>query len=482
MFNGHHNCHGAKHMPHDILSPAEITVIHQTSMKLLENVGVVFPHEDALAVFRQHGYKVDGPKVYLTETRVMEALATVPGQFTLNARNPQKSVTVGGAGGPVFAPAYGAPFLVDAETGKRIPTLDDYHQLAKLAQALPNQDVSGHLLVEPGDVPAATAHLHMLHAHMIHSDKAFVGSAAGQIGARQTMEMARILFGGDLQDRPVTIGLINSLTPLGYSVEMLEALLEYAHWRQPVIIAALAMAGSTAPVTLAGMLALQNAELLAGIALTQLISPGTPVVYGSTSTNIDMRSGALAIGSPELSQMIAAHAQLARYYRMPSRSGGALTDASTPDGQAGFESMMSLLTTVNSGVSFVLHAAGILSSYLAFSYEKFVMDDELCGMVRHFQHGFAVTPETLAYDTIVQVGPGKNFLMEEHTLRHCRTEFWKPALSDRRGLEAWMQGGRQDAVARARRRWQKLLREHQDPELDSTIVRQLQAYLQEHLA
>jgi trimethylamine---corrinoid protein Co-methyltransferase len=467
-------------MPYDVLSKTDLDQIHQTSMRLLENVGIVFPHEEALAAFRQHGAKVDGQKVYLTEAQVMQALKTVPAQFILEARNPQRNVTVGGE--TVFAPGYGAPFLVDAETGKRAPTLEDYHNLAKLAHALPNQDVSGHLIVEPGNVPAATAHLHMLQAHLTHSDKPFMGSAAGQVGARQTMEMASLVFGGDLKDRPVTISLINSLTPLAYSVEMLEALLEYIRWGQPVIIAALAMAGSTAPVTLAGMLASQNAELLAGIALTQWMHPGLPVVYGSTSTNIDMKSGALAIGSPELSQMIAAHTQLARFYGMPSRSGGALTDASYPDAQAGFESMMGLLTAVNSGVSFVLHAAGILSSYLAFSYEKFVMDDEMCGMVRYFKRGFAVNPETLAYDVIAAVGPGKNFLVEDHTVRHCRKAFWKPAVCDRGGLEAWMQGGQHDAVARARQRWQRLLREHKDPALDPTVERQLQDYLQKHIA
>ncbi len=467
-------------MPYDILSQADLETIHQTSMRLLDQVGVVFPLEEALAAFRQHGARVDGQRVYLTEGQVLEALKTAPAQFTLAARNPQRNVTVGGES--VFAPGYGAPFLVDAEAGKRAPTLEDYHNLAKLAHALPNQDVSGHLLVEPSDVPAATAHLHMLHAHLIHSDKPFVGSAAGRQGARQTMEMASLVFGGDLRQQPVTISLINSLTPLAYSVEMLEALLEYIHWRQPVIIAALAMAGSTAPVTLAGMLAMQTAELLAGITLTQWMSPGMPVVFGSTSTNIDMKSGALAIGSPELSQMIAAHGQLARYYGLPSRSGGALTDASYPDAQSGFESMLGLVTAVNSGISFVLHAGGILSSYLAFSYEKLVMDDEMCGMVRNFRRGFAVTPETLAYDVIAAVGPGKNFLVEDHTVRHCRKAFWRPAMADRGGLEAWEQGGRQDAVARARRRWQKLLGEHKDPALDATTERQLQNYLQKYLA
>ena len=219
--------------------------------------------------------------------------------------------------------------------------------------------------------------------------------------------------------------------------------------RQPVIIAALAMAGSTAPVTLAGVLALQNAELLAGVALTQLISPGTPVIIGSTSTNIDMKTGSLAIGSPELSQMIAAHAQLARFYNLPSRSGGALTDASYPDAQAGFEGMMALLTTVNCGVDFMLHAGGILSVYLAFSFEKFVLDDEMCGMVRRFHEGIRVEPATLAYDVAASVGVGGNFLAEDHTVERCRTEFWRPAVCDRSGLDAWTKGGRQTAVDRA---------------------------------
>ena len=466
-------------MPHTFLSPADIEQVHQTSMKLLDEVGVNFPHAGALAVFAEHGIRVDGVRVYPTEAQIMGAVGSVPKQFTIHARDPQRSVVVGD-GAPVFAPGYGAPFLVDGETGKREPTLEDYHNLVKLAHALPNQDMSGFLIVEPAETP--DAHLHMLHAHMTHSDKPFIGSAAGGEGARHSMEMAEITFGGDLGDKAVTISLINSLTPLGYSGEMLDALMEYARWRQPVVIAALAMAGSTAPITLAGMLAVQNAELLAGVLLTQLASPGMPVVYGSTSTNIDMRSGALCIGSPELSQMIAAHAQLARHYGLPSRGGGALTDASYPDAQAGFESMMGLMTTVDSGIDFVLHSAGILSSYLAFSYEKFVLDDEMCGSVRHLARGFEVNPETLAYEVAAAVGPGGNYLIEDHTVRHCRTIFWKPAVSHREGLESWMAGGRLDAVARARRRWQQLVGEHQDPAMDPGIRQRLDAYLDEHTA
>lgn len=461
-------------MPYfELLSSDELAQIHNTAMKLLDRVGVAFPQAEALRVFQQAGARTDGNRVFLTETQVMDALRSVPARFTLCARNPARSVTIGG-GQSVFAPGYGAPFLVDAEQGKRAATVEDYHNLARLSHALPNQDVSGHLLVDPEGVPAA--HLQMLYAHIVHSDKPFMGSAAGARGAQQTLELGRILF-GDITGTPFTISLINSLTPLGFSTEMLDALVAYAQARQPVVVAALAMAGSTGPATLAGTLALQTAELLAGIVLTQWISPGAPVVFGSTSTNIDMKSGALCIGSPELSQLIAAHAQLARFYGIPSRSGGALTDASSPDAQAGFESMMSLLTTVNSGVDFVLHSTGILSSYLAFSYEKFVLDDEMCGMVRRLRRGFEVSPETLAYEVTEKVGPGGNFLMEDHTLKHCRTEFWRPAVCDRGGLDAWMIGGRRDAVARARARWQKLVREHKDPELDATTQRQLTAFI-----
>ncbi|MFN2227628.1 MAG: trimethylamine methyltransferase family protein, partial [Anaerolineae bacterium] len=284
----------------EILSPEQIEQIHDTSMKLLAEVGVQFPYEPALATFQKHGVKTDGQRVYLSEDQVMQAVANAPRQFTIHARNPERNVVVGG-GRPVFAPGYGAPFLVDAApedgsvVGKRAPSMEDYVNLVKIAHGLPNQDMSGHLIVEPDVANADLVHVQMLQAHMVHSDKAFIGSAAGKRGALDTFEMALILFGGEL-DRPVTICLVNSLTPLGYSTEMLEALVEYAGAGQPVVIAALAMAGSTAPITLAGTLATQTAELLAGITLAQLINPGTPVVFGSTSTNIDMKSGALAIG------------------------------------------------------------------------------------------------------------------------------------------------------------------------------------------
>jgi trimethylamine--corrinoid protein Co-methyltransferase len=463
----------------EILSLSDIQAIHATSMKLLSEIGILFPEENALEVFRNNGFKVDGQKVFFNEDQVMAAIKNIPRQFTIHARHPERDVIVGD-GNPVFVPGYGSPFLVDLKEGKRSSTFDDYCNLVKLAHSLPNQDLSGHMMVEPQDIPSNLAHLKMLHANMRLSDKPFIGSSEGRIGAQHTMEMINILFDGK-PDRYVTVGLINPLSPLGYGTDMIEAVLAYAHARQPMVFATLIMAGATGPITLAGVLALQNAELLAGIVLAQLISPGLPCLYGSTSTNTDLHTGGLSIGSPELSMCIIAHAQLARFYDLPSRGGGALTDANIMDAQAGYESMFSLLTTVNSGIDFVMHASGIASSYLAFSYEKFVMDDEICGMLRHYKKGIQVDADTLAYDVIANVGPGGHFLGEDHTLARCRTEFWQPGLFDRKGLDAWMESDRLDTQTRANRRWQDLLARYEEPSLDQTTARQLQSYLDEHL-
>lgn len=466
------------------LSQEDIETIHHTSMALLEKVGVEFPSEEALAIFKANGVRVEGCRVFLDRRKVEEAVQQAPAQFTIQARNPELEVVVGGDN-QVFVPGYGAPFIADLEIGKRHGTMEDYDNLVRLADALPNQDMSGHLLVEPSDVPAESANLYMLRSHMVHSDKPFMGSAAGFPGARRSLEMAAILFGFDdqerLKERPVMSALINSLSPLGYSQEMLDALVEYARWRQPVIIAALVMAGFTGPITIAGVLAQQNAEILAGLTLAQLISPGTPVVYGSTSTNMDMNTAGLAIGSPELSIFIVAHAQMARHYRLPCRGGGCLTDSHQPDAQAGFESMMSMLTTVTSGVNFVLHACGILSSYLTFSYEKMVMDDEICGMVRRFKQGFSVEPATLAYDLIAEVGPGGNFISETHTLERCRTEFWRPRLFRRLSFENWQEAGAPEAAYRAKTRWQELLAEREPPRPDPAVEQRLNDYVEAHL-
>jgi trimethylamine--corrinoid protein Co-methyltransferase len=459
----------------DILEKEQIEAIHDTTMKILSEIGVRFPDPEALKIFEDHGFKIDGETVFFTEDQIASALKSIPGQFRVEARNPEHSVMIGD-GFPIFAPGYGAPFLIDPDKGKVVPGIKDYEDLIRLAQSLPHQDMSGHLLIEPQDIPSEMAHLYMLKANILYSDKPFVGSTEGREGAEHTLELIDIIFGKN-KDQYHTLGLINPLSPLRYSKDMIEAILEYARGNQPLVFASLIMAGSTGPVTLAGVIAQQNAELLSGITLAQLIRPGLPILYGSTSTNIDMKTGALAIGSPELSLCISIHAQLARKYGLPSRGGGALTDSSVLDAQAGYESMFSLLTTVNSGIDFILHAAGIISSYLAFSREKFVMDDELCGMVKHYCSGVEVKQETLAFDVIQNVGHDGHFLSQPQTLKRCRTEFWMPEISDRIGLEAWWDGDRKDATQRSADRAQQLLSEYQQPVLDAVIEKQILDYI-----
>jgi trimethylamine---corrinoid protein Co-methyltransferase len=461
------------------LTDVEVARIHDLSMALLEQTGIDFPVEAARALFAQHGARIDGSRVHFTRRLVEEAIRLAPAQFHIHARNPVRDVLIGGTE-PVFAPGYGAPILMDYVEGPRRATIADYENLVRLADSLPNLDLSGHLLVEPQDVPARNAYLHMLRANMRLSDKPFIGSTNGREGVQASVEMAGILFEDQagLKERPAMIALINTLSPLAFAAEMVEALMLLAEWRQPIVIAAMVQAGATGPVTIPGVLVQQNAEILAGIVLAQLISPGTPVVYGSTSTVMDMQTAIGAIGSPEYQMLQVSHAQLARFYRLPSRAGGSLTDAQVPDAQAGLESMMTMLTTINAGISFVLHSAGILGSYLTFSPDKMVIDDEICGMVRRYKRGFTVDDESIAFDVIREVGPGGNYLMHDHTLRNFRSAFYRPALNSRDALPAWEEKGRQDLARRAHDRYQKLIQAHEPPALDKSIMEQLNRYVE----
>lgn len=470
------------------MSQAHIGHVHATSMRILENVGLSFLGGDAIAVFKRHGITTDGTRVYLTEDDVWGALEKAPSSFTVRARRPSHDLVIGG-GRSALLPAYGAPFLthLDAQADSfvtRRATTEDYRDLVRVVDRLPNLDSSGHMLVQAEDLPTETAYLQMLLMSMTHSTKAFVGSTQGQQGARHTMKMASILFGeslDELAESPVTLGLVNTLSPLAFSPDMTGALLEYARWAQPVVIAAAVMAGSSGPITLAGALAQQNAEVLAGIVLSQLVRPGTPVVYGGASTAVEMQTAATAFGSPEFSLLTAATAEMARHYGVPSRAGGAMTDSHVPDGQAASESMLGLTSAMTSGVDVIFHAAGFLSSTLAFGREKLVIDDDLCGMLKRIQEGMSVSDESLAYDVISDVGPGGNFLSAEHTVHRCRSEFWRPHTWNRLTLDAWQGLGGPDAARSAREQFENLLADHQDLDLDETTARQLASFVEDRM-
>jgi trimethylamine--corrinoid protein Co-methyltransferase len=332
----------------EFLSEADLDLIHNHTMRVLAEVGVVVPVDEALSVFKRHGVRVEGQRVYLDEAGLMGVIGNAPAQFTIYARDPARNVVVGGDR-PVFVPGYGAPFIMESDGTTRPGTLQDYENLTRLADASPNMDMSGHMLVEPSDVSASLAYLFTLRASMVNSSKPFMGSVRRAQGARASLDMAGILFGdrATLGERPAMISLINTLSPLAFSDESIQALMEHARGRQPLLVSGSPNSGVSGPVSIAGTLAVGNAEVSAA----------------------DMRTAGATNANPEAAIFIPCAAQMARYYGLPSRSGGCLTDSHLPDAQAGLESMMIMLTAVQSGIDFILHASGMLSSYLTVSYE-----------------------------------------------------------------------------------------------------------------
>ncbi|MCB2147719.1 MAG: trimethylamine methyltransferase family protein [Deltaproteobacteria bacterium] len=457
----------------------QITRIHDASMVLLSSVGVAFNEPEALEIFSSNGFKVEGKTVFMTETQIQKALDTAPSRFMVTARNPEKSVAVG-EDDFVFAPGYGAPFIALPDGSQRGAIMADYDNLCKLIQTSKTIDMNGFMMVEPGDVPPETAHLDMMFSSIVLCDKPFMGSPVSKAGARDCIQMASLLWGGPdnlAAAGPVSVSLINSLSPLQFSDEMAGALIELARANQACVIASLIMAGSSGPVTLSGVLALQNAEILAGVTLAQLVNPGAPVIYGSTSSAMDMRTGGLAIGCPELSMVVSATAQMARFYKLPSRSGGSLTDAHFPDGQAAGESVLALSTAARSGINFILHSAGILGSYIAMSFEKFLMDEEMCGVVRKLIKPIDVSDAAIDVKMIKTVGIGGQYLTQPKTFKLCRTEFYMTDFLNRQNYAAWKAAGSKRIDQVATESLSHRLAAYEKPPIDPDVEMALAAFV-----
>jgi len=464
----------------ELLTNVQVEQVHETSLRILEQIGVDFCYSPALDILKKGGARVEGQRVFFSPRVVEEQIKKAPSRFTLYARNPEHNVVIGG-NNMVFTPGYGAPFIADLDHGRRKGILKDFERFVKLTGASSNQDICSGMVIEPSDVPPETRHAQSLYTTMKYSDKCFMGSAMGELCARDSIRMASILFGSEAQlaGKPRLISILCSLSPLKYDDRMLGALMEYAKTGQPQLISSLSIAGETGPVTLTGNLALQNAEVLAGIVLTQIVREGTPVVFAGASSNAEMLSGALSIGSPEMAMNTAATAQMARYYNLPSRSGGAVCDAKVPDAQAAYESMMSLSMAQVSGVNFVLHSAGILESYNCMSYEKFIIDDEMCGIVKRIKRGYEVNEETLGLDVIKETGPGGHFIDKDHTFEHFRTEFYQPQLSNRDDFDSWQASGSPQSVEAAGKKYKEILGTYEAPELPADVNRDLQKYIEE---
>jgi len=461
-----------------ILTEADKSKIHAASMEILSDVGINFYEPEAVDIFRHHGFKVDGNTVHLDEKQIQQVLSTVPSQFRVNARNPEQSVIIGG-NHLVIAPGYGATIMITRDKEQRPGVMADYDNFCRLVQTSTSIDMNGCLMVEPSDRSPQYAHLDMLKSNILLCDKPFLGSTMSRQAAIDSIEMAAIAWGGkdQIKNKPVMIGIISTLSPLQYSAEMTGALIEYARHGQVNMIGLLMMAGATGPVTLPGLLALQNAEMLAGVTLTQLVNPGTPVIYGSTSTVTNMRTGGLSIGAPELSMIQNATIQMGKFYGLPCRGSGGLTDAQYPDMQAGIESTLALTTTVMSGANFVLHGCGILGSYLAMSYQKFLADEEICGMLRRMLKSIDVTDERLDLESIKSIGIGHEYLTHPKTLAHCRTEFYLSDLMSRDDFTTWRSKGKKLLAERLQEVFQKRMDEYVQPEIAPEIVKDLKRYV-----
>ncbi|MGL5513614.1 MAG: trimethylamine methyltransferase family protein, partial [Sporomusa sp.] len=462
----------------NVLTPEQVQQVHEQSMKILEEIGVEFSYQPALDVLQAAGQRVEGQRVYFQKQFVEAQVAKAPDEFTLYARNPQNNLVVGGDN-IIFMPGYGAPFIHEADGSRRNSTMEDFDNFVKLSHISPNMHMTGGNSAEPNDVDDSIRHLKMVFSSIVHSDKCYMGSASGYEKAQDSIDMTAIVFGGKevIKEKPALICLVNSVTPLKYDDRMLGALTAYAQAGQAMVIASLVMAGSTGPATLAGALALQNAEVLAGITLAQSINPGTPVVYGSTSAITDMETGSLSIGNPETALFTSASAQMARFYKVPCRGGGGLNDAKIVDAQAGYESMMTLMAAGMAGINFVLHTAGILQYYMAMSYEKFITDDEIAGMVLRYLKGIEFSDEHLAFDVIAKVGPGGHFLTQKHTRKNHAAQLRRAQLSDRLSFDGWGKE-RLDTNRRAERKWQAMLAKYQAPALDDNVRQKLETFIE----
>lgn len=445
-------------------------------MHVIEELGVRVGHERAREIFAEHGASVDGEVVTVPRDLVEDQLRTAPAQFTLRARNPDNDVVIGGDGPPVRAPAYGPPYVRTYADGRRRSTLLDYESLLKLAQVEDVITCAGYRLCEPGDVDERGKPYELLGRTLTLTDKPVMGATHGEADARASLDMVAIAMDDPDLREPYVAGLVNTVPPRSIDAEMLDGLLTFAEHGQPPIVSSFTMAGASGPATLAASMAQANAENLVGITLTQLVNPGTPVVYGVPSSNIDARYGSLSIGSPESALFVWFAAAMGRFYDVPSRGGGGLSDSKSIDFQSGFESMLLQLVTAFSDIDFVLHAAGILESYSTISPEKFVLDCESIRYLDRVRDGFGFDERHFALDTMAETEPAGHFLGDEEPRVGA---FFHSKFVDKRSHADWADAGGKSAFELAHDRVQRRLEAYDPPALDADIRRDLDRYVAE---
>jgi trimethylamine--corrinoid protein Co-methyltransferase len=462
---------------YEVLSQDAMATLDKGWRRLMTEIGVEFMDDRALELFRKAGQRVEDRTVFLDPDFVLEQVAKAPSEFDVQARNPAHNVHIGGDS-MAFGAVYGPPFVRQGDV-RRDATMEDFRSFTRLAQSFDALDSAGGVICEPNDTPLDSRHLDMTYALQTLTDKVYMGNVVSGVNAADTLAMTSILFGSReaIEETPATISLINCNSPLRWDDRMLEAQFEYSGAGQPVVLTPFILMGAMSPVTIPAALVQQIVEALSGIALSQLIRPGTPVIFGSFLSNIDMQSGSPTFGTPESGIGLLCTGQIARHFGLPFRTGGGLTSSQVADAQAGYEALMTLMPTFLAGANWVMHSAGWLEGGLVAGYEKFIVDIELLQMLRHEFTPMEIDEASMAFGAHEEVGHGGHFLGAMHTMERFRTCFYRPLLSSSDNYERWMRNGAKDTNARATETYRKTLEEYEQPPLDDAVREELEEYV-----
>jgi len=458
-------------------------LIHEQSLTILRDSGIKFGHPDARRILADAGCDVteESDVVTFPPDLVEKAVESAPATFTVRGRGGQADQTLGD-GNRVISTAAGPPNVLTHDGGRRSSTMEDFELFQKLVQMEEVITTGGNDVCVPNEYDESIAYVEMQKRVLGMTDKLPGGNCYGEDRARVAAEMVGIVHDDPDLSEYYLIANANSVSPRTWDTKMAGGVLQHARMEQPVILAPAAMAAASGPATVAGTMALANAEILAAIVLAQTVSPGTPIIYGLPTSNTDVRYGSFSIGSPEGGLFVTLAGQMARYYDVPSRAGGGLTDAKTVDDQAGSEGMFQLLVSFFSGIDYVSHGAGIMDSYSTASPEKFVLDCDRIRVLERFEDGFTMDEDAFALDLVDEVEPAGHFLNKRHTLEHSRENFLIPELAYRDSYDSWESDGAKTAFERASERVEDLVAAYERPSMDADIERDLERYVDEKRA